>query len=250
MSAPIIFKNVSKFYQAKKAVENVSLEIQPKTITVLIGPSGSGKSTLLQLINGLIRPEEGEVLVFQEPINYDKLVALRRRIGYAVQGTGLFPHLTVRKNISLLASLEKWPQTKINERVDYLMNLVNLNPDYLTKYPHQLSGGEQQRVGLSRSMILNPEVFLLDEPFGALDPITRNEIHEEFKSMQEKEPRCIVLVTHDLREAIKLGDSIVVLDDGQVQQMAPPEEIIHNPANDFVSRFVKQQLQDEIKENA
>lgn len=247
MASPVVFKGVSKFYQARSVLKNISLEIQPKAITVIIGPSGSGKSTLLQLINGLIRPEGGEVLVFQKAIDYDNLTGLRRRIGYSVQGTGLFPHLTTRGNISLLAGLENWTPETITKRVDYLMNLVNLKPDYLEKYPHQLSGGEQQRVGLCRAMMLNPEIFLLDEPFGALDPITRNEIHEEFVMLQKTEPRAIVLVTHDLREAVKLADTMVVLNNGEIQQMAAPEEVLHKPANDFVVRFVKQQLKDDVK---
>lgn len=247
MASPIVFTDVSKFYQTQRVLKDVSFEIRPKTITVIIGPSGSGKSTLLQLINGLIRPEEGELLVFQKAIDYGSLTALRRRIGYAVQGTGLFPHLTTRKNISLLASLENWSSEKITKRVKYLMNLVNLKPDYLDKYPHQLSGGEQQRVGLCRAMMLNPEIFLLDEPFGALDPITRNEIHDEFVMLQKSEPRSIVLVTHDLREAVKLADIIVVLNSGEIQQIAAPEEVLHKPANDFVARFVRQQLKDDVK---
>ncbi len=247
MASPIVFQDVSKFYQAQQVLKNISLTIQAQAITVLIGPSGSGKSTLLQLVNGLIRPEEGELLVFQNAIDYDNITALRRRIGYAVQGTGLFPHLTIKQNIALLAGLESWPPEKIVKRVNYLINLVNLKSGHLDKYPHQLSGGEQQRVGLCRAMMLNPEIFLLDEPFGALDPITRNEIHDEFVLLQKTEPRTIILVTHDLREAVKLADTIVVLNNGQVQQMAPPEEILQKPANDFVARFVKLQLKDDVK---
>lgn len=247
MASPIVFQDVSKFYQAQQVLKNISLTIQAQAITVLIGPSGSGKSTLLQLVNGLIRPEEGELLVFQNAIDYDNITALRRRIGYAVQGTGLFPHLTIKQNIALLAGLESWPPEKIVKRVNYLIDLVNLKSGHLDKYPHQLSGGEQQRVGLCRAMMLNPEIFLLDEPFGALDPITRNEIHDEFVLLQKTEPRTIILVTHDLREAVKLADTIVVLNNGQVQQMAPPEEILQKPANDFVARFVKLQLKDDVK---
>ncbi|MCH8957753.1 ATP-binding cassette domain-containing protein, partial [candidate division KSB1 bacterium] len=176
----IAFDNVSKSYHQKIALKNISLTFQPNKTTAVIGPSGSGKSTLIQLINGLLRPDHGQVSVFDKKINYDKLSELRKRMGYAVQGTGLFPHLTVKKNITLLAVLENWENDRISKRAEELVNLVNLPKDYFTKYPHELSGGEQQRVGLCRAMMLNPKIFLLDEAFGALDPITRSEIHAEF----------------------------------------------------------------------
>lgn len=242
---PIVFENVYKYYGQKVALQNISLSIAPNATTAVIGPSGSGKSTLLQLINGLIRPEQGKLFVFGTEIDYDRLPLLRRRIGYAVQGTGLFPHLTVEKNITLLAVLENWDKNRIRKRTKDLMKLVNLSLSYSKRYPHELSGGEQQRVGLCRAMMLNPKIFLLDEPFGALDPITRSEIHEEFIKLQKLETRTMVLVTHDLREALKLADYLVILNEGKIEQMAPRNEILEQPETQFVESFVHSQLEEE-----
>ncbi len=242
----IAFDNVSKSYLKKIALNNITLTFQPNKTTAVIGPSGSGKSTLIQLINGLLRPDNGQVSVFDKKINYDKLSELRRRMGYAVQGTGLFPHLTVKKNITLLAVLENWENDRISKRAEELVNLVNLPADYFNKYPHQLSGGEQQRVGLCRAMMLNPKIFLLDEAFGALDPITRSEIHAEFIKLQKLEARTIILVTHDLREAFKLADQVVILNEGQVEQIGTRKEILETPASKFVKKFVHMQLEDDV----
>ncbi len=242
----IAFDNVSKSYHQKIALKNISLTFQPDKTTAVIGPSGSGKSTLIQLINGLLRPDNGQVSVFDKKINYDNLSELRRRMGYAVQGTGLFPHLTVKKNITLLAVLENWENDRISKRAEELVNLVNLPADYFNKYPHQLSGGEQQRVGLCRAMMLNPKIFLLDEAFGALDPITRSEIHAEFIKLQKLEARTIILVTHDLREAFKLADQVVILNEGQVEQIGTRKEILEAPASKFVKKFVHMQLEDDV----
>ena len=242
----IAFDNVSKSYHQKIALKNISLTFQPNKTTAVIGPSGSGKSTLIQLINGLLRPDHGQVSVFDKKINYDKLSELRKRMGYAVQGTGLFPHLTVKKNITLLAVLENWENDRISKRAEELVNLVNLPKDYFTKYPHELSGGEQQRVGLCRAMMLNPKIFLLDEAFGALDPITRSEIHAEFIKLQKLEARTIILVTHDLREAFKLADQVVILNEAQIEQIGTRKEILEAPASKFVKKFVHMQLEDDV----
>ncbi len=242
----IAFDNVSKSYLKKIALKNISLTFQPNKTTAVIGPSGSGKSTLLQLINGLIRPDNGQVSVFDKKINYDNLSELRKRMGYAVQGTGLFPHLTVKKNITLLAVLENWENDRISKRAEELVNLVNLPKDYFTKYPHELSGGEQQRGGLCRAMMLTPKIFLLDEAFGALDPITRSEIHAEFIKLQKLEARTIILVTHDLREAFKLADQVVILNEGQVEQIGTRKGILETPASKFVEKFVHMQLEDDV----
>lgn len=243
---PVQFDNVSKAYDQRPALHGINLSIRLNSITSIIGPSGSGKSTLLQHINGLIRPDNGVVSVFGQPIDYGQLHQLRLKIGYAVQGSGLFPHLTIERNIVLLAHLQNWPQEKIDARVDELMQLVDLSLDYKSKYPHQLSGGEQQRVGLCRAMMLKPPLFLLDEPFGALDPITRAEIHTEVQKLQNFEPRTIILVTHDLREALKLSDQVVIMNEGQIVQMAPPTEILGKPVNLFVEKFVHLQLSDSV----
>ena len=239
---PIVLEHVSKFYGKESALDDIHLGFEENQTTAVVGMSGSGKSTLLQLINGLARPDKGSVSVFGEPINYQRLPELRLRIGYAVQGTGLFPHLTVEQNITLLARLSHWEPTPIKARAEELMRLVNLPVSLRTRYPHELSGGQQQRVGLCRAMMLNPKIFLLDEAFGALDPITRNEIHEEFLRLQESEARTIVLVTHDLREALKLAKRIVILHRGQLMQYGTSEEILNHPANDFVRTFMDAQL--------
>jgi osmoprotectant transport system ATP-binding protein len=241
--AQIAFDRVSKFYDQEKALHDVSLTFADDVTTAVVGPSGSGKSTLLQLINGLVRPSQGSVCVFGKAIDYSRLPNLRRQIGYAVQGTGLFPHLSVEGNITLLARLAKWDRDRIRARAEELMRLVGLPLEYARRYPHQLSGGQQQRVGLCRAMILNPRIFLLDEPFGALDPMTRKEIHNEFLRLQHAEARTIVLVTHDLAEARKLAQRLVVLERGRVAQHDKCDEVIGNPADRFVRDLFQTQLE-------
>lgn len=241
--AQIALENVSKTYADEPALQDVDLTFAELVTTAVVGPSGSGKSTLLQLINGLVRPDHGHVVVFGKPIDYQNLPELRLGIGYAVQGTGLFPHMTVEGNITLLARLAQWDTGRIKARTEELMKLVNLPLSYAPRYPHELSGGEQQRVGLCRAMILNPPVFLLDEPFGALDPVTRNEIQREFLHLQRFEGRTIILVTHDLREALKLSQRLVVLDRGRVVQHGTCAEIVNSPANEFIRSFFQSQLE-------
>jgi osmoprotectant transport system ATP-binding protein len=240
--AQISLENVSKRYAAEKALQDVSLAFVDDVTTAVVGPSGSGKSTLLQLSNGLVRPDRGKVFVFGKAIDYDRLPELRRQIGYAVQGTGLFPHLTVEGNVTLLARLAGWDRERTRARAEELMRLVGLPPSYARRYPHQLSGGQQQRVGLCRAMMLNPRVFLLDEPFGALDPVTRGEIHREFLRLQESEARTVVLVTHDLREARKLAQRLVVLERGRLAQHGTCAEVLGKPADAFVQTFFQSQL--------
>ncbi len=241
--AQIALEKVSRVYGDEKALQDIDLTFADDVTTAVVGPSGSGKSTLLQVINGLVRPSHGTVSVFREPIDYGRLPELRLRIGYAVQGTGLFPHLTVEENITLLARLAKWDVEQIKARTEELMRLVNLPVSFAQRYPHELSGGQQQRVGLCRAMVLNPRIFLLDEPFGALDPITRNEIQREFLHLQQMEARTIVLVTHDLREALKLAQRLVVLDRGSLVQHGTCKEILEDPASGFVRSFFQSQLE-------
>lgn len=236
---PILFKNISHSYSGVKVLDDISFGVEDKIITAIIGRSGAGKSTLLQIINGMIVPDSGEVMVFGEKLDYRRINEMRLNIGYSVQGTGLFPHMTVYENISILGRITKKPNREIEERIEVLMKLVDLNPDFRNKYPYQLSGGEQQRVGLCRSMLLNPKIFLLDEAFGALDMTTRHEIHEELLKLQKFEPRTIVLVTHDLLEAFQLGDKIMIMEKGIIQQYGTQKEIASNPANEFVRNFVK-----------
>ena len=244
----ISFEHVYKVYNddngtVKEALHDINLSAKENVTTTVVGKSGSGKSTLLQLINGLERPTRGTVSVFGQRIDYTKLPNLRRRIGYAVQGTGLFPHLSVDENITLLAVLDGWDKERIRERAELLMNLVGLPLDYARRYPHQLSGGEQQRVGLCRAMMVNPKIFLLDEPFGALDPITRSEIHEHFLHLQHSEARTIVLVTHDIQEALKIAQEMIILNNGKVEQTGSCADILRKPSTDFVKNFLESQLQ-------
>jgi len=238
----ILFDNVTKRFGDHTALAGISLTIEKDTTTAVIGPSGSGKSTLLQLVNGLERPDAGSVTVLGEPIDYDRLTELRAGIGYAVQGTGLFPHMTVWKNITLLAEIDGWDAEKIESRALSLMSTVGLSERFRGRHPHELSGGEQQRVGLCRAMMRNPPLFILDEPFGALDPITRSGIHQEFLQLQASEPRTIVLVTHDLREAIKLAGRLVILNEGRIVQEGPCEKILNAPSDPFVVELLSSQL--------
>lgn len=217
VAMPVLSLNsVNKGYGGSLALDSVSLEFAENRITAVIGRSGCGKSTLLRACNGLVVPDAGQVQVFGQPLDYRNLPPLRRRIGYAVQGTGLFPHLSARQNITLLASLEGWDQERIRQRLSELLQLTQLKDSQLNKYPHQLSGGQQQRVGLCRAMMLRPEILLLDEPFAAIDPITRADIHQQLLVLHQAEPTTAVLVTHDMREAMRLADDIVVMHEGRI----------------------------------
>lgn len=238
----VAFKNVSRYYNNKKILNNISLNIPDNKITAVIGRSGSGKSTLLKLINGLVIPSEGEIRLFGNVVNYNLINELRLQIGYSVQGTTLFPHMTVFENITLLAKLKNHSQEEIDERLDILLKFVNIPREFINKYPYQLSGGEQQRVGLCRAMMLNPKLILLDEAFGALDPTTKSEIHIELLKIQLHEPRTIVIVTHDLQEAFKLADQIIIIENGIIQQTGTKEEIKNSPV-EFVNYFVRSQFE-------
>lgn len=234
----IRFKNISKKYEDVTALEAVNLEINDKITTALVGESGSGKTTLLRLVNGLMQPSEGKVELFGKPIDYNKLPMARKKMGYAVQGGGLFPHMSVYQNITIMAKLENWHETRVEERADYLIELVNLHKDLLDRFPHELSGGQRQRVSLCRALMLNPSLLLLDEPFSALDPITKGFIHDEFVKLQKAESRAILLVTHDMEEAVKLADNIVIIKKGRVVQNGKVGEIIASPKNEYVSNLL------------
>ncbi len=236
---PIVFKNLSHSYEKRRVLKDINLSFDNEKISVILGKSGSGKSTLLQMINGLIRPSEGVVEIFGESVNYDNIFSLRRSIGYSVQGTGLFPHLTVYENIALLVKVCAFDMGDLEKRVEMLMQMVDLDLNYKHQYPHQLSGGEQQRVGICRAMILDPPIFLLDEAFGALDVSTRKELQWELLKLQKTKPRTIILVTHDVEEAFILADKILILHEGQVQQYDDPDKIKNHPANSFVKQFVQ-----------
>jgi osmoprotectant transport system ATP-binding protein len=206
----------SKRYGDTLVLDAVDVVFPQGRITAVIGPSGCGKSTLLKLCNGLELPDSGEVAVFGQAMDYANLPRLRRRLGYAVQGTGLFPHMTAKENITLLARLEAWPRKKIEQRLAELLELSELEAAQVERHPHQLSGGQQQRVGLCRALMLKPEILLLDEPFAAVDPLTRAEIHRRMLDLQRAAACTTVLVTHDMREALTLADHLVIMREGQI----------------------------------
>ncbi|WP_077212180.1 betaine/proline/choline family ABC transporter ATP-binding protein [Bacillus dakarensis] len=233
------FDNVSKVYKGgKKAVQNLTLEFEKGEFICFIGPSGCGKTTTMKMINRLIEPTGGSISINGVNIMDKDPVQLRREIGYVIQQIGLFPHMTIQENISLVLKLLKWPEEKRRERAKELLTLVDMTPDYLEKYPHELSGGQQQRIGVLRALAADQPLILMDEPFGALDPITRDSLQEEFKKLQKKLDKTIVFVTHDMDEAIKLADRIVIMRDGQLVQCDTPDEILRNPADEFVEEFI------------
>lgn len=232
-------ENVSKTYKGgKKAVKNIDLEIAKGEFICFIGPSGCGKTTTMKMINRLIEPSSGKIFIEGENIMKKDPVQLRREIGYVIQQIGLFPHMTIAQNISLVPKLLKWPEEKRKERARELLKLVDMGPEYLERYPHELSGGQQQRIGVLRALAAEPPLILMDEPFGALDPITRDSLQEEFKKLQKTLNKTIVFVTHDMDEAIKLADRIVILKDGEIVQVGTPDDILRNPANEFVEEFI------------
>ena len=235
--ACVVFERVGKSFGAHRALVDVDLALPAGAVTAIVGESGSGKSTLLQLINAVYRPDQGRVEVFGAPPPSRDLARFRRRIGYAVQGAGLFPHLTIFDNVTLVARLEGWSAERIGRRFRELIALVELDPGLGGRYPFSLSGGEQQRAGLCRAFMLAPELLLLDEPFSAVDPITRRAIHQQFARLQRLEATSTVLVTHDLREARQLADRLVILRRGRVLQAGPVEEVVARPASDEVAQL-------------
>lgn len=239
---PILLDGVTKQYGAKAApaVEHLTLEIPAGATVMFVGPSGCGKTTTLKMINRLIEPTEGSIVIDGEDVTSMNGDDLRRRMGYVIQAGGLFPHMTVAANIGLVPKMLGWEKSRIDARVDELLELVSLDPQkYKNRYPKQLSGGQQQRVGVARALAADPPVLLMDEPFGAVDPITRQRLQDEMISIQNELKKTIVIVTHDIDEAVKLGDWVVVFDEGaRIQQYDSPERILAEPANDFVADFV------------
>lgn len=234
----ITFSGVSKHFAGKAVVQDIDLHIARGEFTVLIGTSGSGKSTTLKMINRLIEHDRGQITFADEPIEKFRAQDLRRRMGYAIQSIGLFPHWTVEENIATVPQLLKWPKARIRDRVTELMTLLHLDPQqFRQRYPHQLSGGQQQRVGVARALASDPEVLLMDEPFGALDPVTRATLQHEIARIHQMSGRTIVLVTHDIDEALALADRIVLLGDGKIVQQGTPLDMLTRPATPFVRDF-------------
>ncbi len=233
---------VAKAFADVKVLDGVDLCFPVGLTTGIVGESGSGKTTLLQLINGVLTPDAGQVLVFGQSVPKSRPEQFRRRIGYAVQGGGLFPHLTARQNVVLLSKLEGWSAADIDARYEELIEEVDLPPEISHRYPHQLSGGQQQRVGLCRALMLKPGLMLLDEPFSAVDPITRISLYERFEHVQRHEQVSALLVTHDMREAVRLSDQLVILKEGRVLCSGSTEEVVGAPNDPYVERLVNQQL--------
>jgi osmoprotectant transport system ATP-binding protein len=239
---PISLKKLTKRYPGtdKAAVDAVDMEIPAGEIVVFVGPSGCGKTTTMRMINRMIAPSDGVVEIDGEDVASLNDTTLRRRIGYVIQQIGLIPHLTIASNVALVPKLLGWDKKRIAKRVDEMLTVVGLDPEqYRDRYPRQLSGGQQQRVGVARALAADPPIMLMDEPFGAVDPITRGRLQEEFRTLQQTLKKTIVFVTHDFDEALKLGDRIAVLREGsQIAQYDTPENILANPADDFVSGFI------------
>jgi osmoprotectant transport system ATP-binding protein len=240
-AAEIVFRHVTKRYpgSAQPAVSNLSLTIEPGEICVLVGPSGGGKTTAMKMVNRLIDITEGDILIDGRSVRELDVIELRRGIGYVIQQVGLFPHLNIVDNIATVPRLLGWPKARIRKRVAELLELVGLEPQHGDRYPSQLSGGQRQRVGLARALAADPPVMLMDEPFGALDPLTRERLQNEFLRLQRSVQKTVIFVTHDIDEAIKLGDRIAILrEGGMLAQFDTPDTILADPADDFVARFV------------
>lgn len=232
---------VTKRYGETYAVRDVTLTIPPEQTTVLIGPSGSGKSTVLRLMIGLIRPDTGTVVVDGTRLAHSNVRTLRHRMGYVIQEGGLFPHLTGRDNVTLLARHLGWSPSRIDSRIQELAALVQLDPERLSQYPSELSGGQRQRVSLMRALMLDPDVLLLDEPLGALDPMIRTDLQDDLRAIFRRLDKTVVLVTHDIGEASYFGDHVTLLRAGQIAQEGTMETLIREPTSEFVEAFVQAQ---------
>ena len=232
----IALDQVSKSYDGvSRIINNLSLEVLEGEILILLGSSGCGKSTILKMINRLIDPTEGRIYLDGKDIQQQDPIELRRSLGYVFQGIGLFPHLSIRENISMVPHLLGWPEDRINNRYRELLELVQLSPEiHADRFPDELSGGQQQRVAVARALAADPDYLLMDEPFGALDAITRDSLQQELLDLKQRLNKTIIFVTHDIIEAVTLGDRIAILHEGRLEQIGTPEEILENPATDFV----------------
>jgi len=237
----IELRAVTKRYDDSFNLESTDLMVQPNRTTVLIGPSGCGKSTLLRIMIGLVQPESGTVHVLGERLSHETLRSLRQKMGYVIQEGGLFPHLTARDNVTLMARFLGWPNGRIDARVGELTDLVHLEPDMLDRAPSRLSGGQRQRISLMRALMLDPQVLLLDEPLGALDPLIRGDLQRELCDIFAKLHKTVVMVTHDLSEAAIFASEIVLLRDGRIVQRGDMDDLIDRPVEPFVEQFVSAQ---------
>ena len=235
----IKFENIRKFYDGAAAITDLNLHIQQGELLVLLGPSGSGKSTVLKMVNRMTSHDAGQIFFNGREINSFNIQDLRRRMGYAIQSVGLFPHKTVAHNIATVPKLLGWDAQRVQARVNELLKLLTMDPEqYASRYPHQLSGGQQQRVGVARALAADPDVLLMDEPFGALDPVTRAALQLALKKIHRATGKTILFVTHDIDEALLLATRIVLLNHGHIAQVGTPLELLKRPANDFVANFL------------
>jgi len=238
-ASPVIeFRKVSYTVAGTQVISNLDLQVARGETLVLLGRSGSGKTTTLKLINRLASPTEGEVLVNAKPNSQADVIQLRRGIGYVIQEVGLFPHFTVEKNIAVVPRIEGWPEERMRPRVQELLKLVGLPDELRSRYPHQLSGGQRQRVGVARALAADPEILLMDEPFGALDPLTRDDLQREFLALQQRLHKTVVFVTHDLREALRLGSRIALIEAGNLVTVLTPREFLRS-SDRWASAYVK-----------
>lgn len=235
----IEFKGINKIFKNNIVLYDINLKLEEGNIIVFVGPSGCGKTTTVKMINRLIKPTSGQVLINGEDILNKNVIELRRNIGYVIQQTGLFPHMTIKENIGIVAKMQKMNSQEIESKTRELMEMVGLDYEkFANRYPTELSGGQQQRVGIARALITNPDIILMDEPFSALDPITRSQLQDELLNIQTQFKKTIIFVTHDMDEAIKIADKICIMGKGRIIQYDDPETILKNPANEFVSDFV------------
>jgi len=237
----IELKAISKKFGDTKAVSKISFKVAEKETLVLLGTSGCGKTTTLKMINRLIEPDEGQIIIDGKNITNQDPDTLRKGIGYVMQNIGLFPHYTIAENIAVVPKLLKWDKKKIEDRTQELIVKLHLQENSLSMFPHELSGGQQQRVGLARALVTDPAVLLMDEPFGALDNVTRGSIQKEFKALEELKRKTIVMVTHDVQEAFELADRICLMDKGKIIQIGTPKELLYQPINDFAEKFLASQ---------
>ncbi|RDC64269.1 ABC transporter ATP-binding protein [Adhaeribacter pallidiroseus] len=237
----IELKQVSKTYGSVKAVQDISFTVAEGETLILLGTSGCGKTTVLRMLNKLIEPTSGTIFLKNQPLSAIPAEQLRRGMGYVLQHTGLFPHYTIAENMAIVPRLLRWNSRQIQERTMELIQKLHLSAEHLTQYPDQLSGGQKQRVGIARALMADPPVLLLDEPFGALDPITRTHIRQEFLQLDELKRKTVVMVTHDISEAFELGDRICLMQQGRIEQIGTPEELILKPKSDFVASFLSEQ---------
>jgi osmoprotectant transport system ATP-binding protein len=238
----IDYQDISKTFHGndKASVSHVSAQIEEGEFVTILGSSGCGKTTLLKMTNRLYAPTEGKVILFGEDISAVDETVVRRRMGYVIQQVGLFPHMTVEENISVIPKLLKWKQERIDARVTELLELVDLDPKtYRKRYPQQLSGGQQQRIGLARALVTDPKIMLLDEPFGAIDAITRLNLQNELLRIHRGTKKTFLLVTHDINEAFKLGTRVMIMNEGRLLQFDEPGEIVHHPADEFVETLIR-----------